>query len=301
MKTYDELRAFKAVVDSNGISAAARALNLPKSTLARRITDLEARLGVPLFIRDTRHFVLTSFGRDCYVQCVRAVQETEKLFDMADRAGAAAVGSLHVICPPLLGTVLIERLATEFAAAAPRVQLHLEETAWIIDPRQATADMVIYAAFEPLPDLDVVARRISQSPYTLAASPELVERLGPIKTPEDLFAADSLGLGPKTRKWVWHLNRGDESRVVALEPRFTTTHLSALLAATRQGIGVASVPVFICRQDFASGRLVRVLEDWHPAPVSIYAIFPNRRSLSTAASHFLEMLMRHVPEILNRV
>lgn len=300
MKTYDELRAFKAVVERNGISAAARALNLPKSTLARRINDLEERLGVPLFHRDTRSFVLTSFGRDCYVQCVRAVRETETLFEMADRAGAAPVGSLHVICPPLLGAILIERLVSEFAASAPRVQLHLEETAAIIDPRQATADLVIYAAFEPLPDMDVVARRIMLSPYTLAASPALIERMGPIETPEDLLKADSLGLGPKTRKWAWHVNCGDESRTVAFEPRFTTTHLSALIAATRQGIGVASLPLVVCKDDFASGRLVRILEEWHPAPVSIYAIFPNRRSLSTAASHFLDMIIRQVPEILDR-
>ncbi|MEN2978557.1 LysR family transcriptional regulator [Tistrella bauzanensis] len=256
------------------------------------------RLGVPLFHRDARRFVLTSFGRDCYAQCARAVHETNKLFEMAERAGAAPSGTLHVICPPLLGTLMIERLVAEFAVKAPRVRLHLEETAAIVDPRQVSADLVIYGAFSPLPDLDVVARRILVSPYTLAAHPDVMAAAGPVTDPGDLARLDCLGFGPVARKWRWTLQRGAETRVVDFEPRFSTTHLSALIEAVRQGIGVAPVPTGPCVEDFRSGRLVRLLPDWQPPSASIYAIFPDRRSLSTAAAHFLDMIITRVPEIL---
>lgn len=297
MQGLDEFYAFKTVVDCGGISAASRHLGLPKSTLARRLGDLERRLGMALFHRGPRSLVLTSFGRECYNQCSRVVWEAEKVFEIADRARQTPSGSLHVICPPLLGTLVIEQLAVEYMQAAPRVRLHLEETAWILDPRLATADLVIVATFDPLPDLDVIARRIVSCPYKLVAHPRILEKRKP-RVPQELTEIEGIGFGPKATAWIWRLRKGKENVSVPFDPRFSTTQLSALIQAARLGIGIASLPSAVCEEDMASGQLVTVLDEWTPPAAEIYAVYPSRRALSMAAEHFLELIEKRLPMLI---
>lgn len=298
MKGLDELYTFKMLVDCGGISAASRKMSLPKSTLARRLEALEKRLGVPLILRGSNRFMLTNFGRECYAQCSRVVRETDKVFDMANRAAQTPSGFLHVVCPPMLGSYIIEKLAAEFVARAPRVKLHLEETAWLLDPRSVSADLLIYATTGPLPDLDVVARRIFTSPYKLVADPSnFVERAAP-QHPRDLSGFDCIGFGPKSGNWSWSLRKGKETAVVDFSPRFSTNQLSAVITAVRQGIGIAGLPAGICDEETRQGRLVPVLGEWSPQPANIYAVYPHRRTLTMAAEHFLELVEERLPELL---
>ncbi|BCH22684.1 LysR family transcriptional regulator [Mesorhizobium sp. L-8-10] len=298
MKGLDELYTFKMVVDCGGISPASRRLNLPKSTLARRLNDLEKRLGVPLFHRGPRQFVLTSFGRECYGQCSRVVRETDRVFEMADRVARMPAGFLHVVCPPLLGTLIVEQLAAEFVDAAPKVRLHLEETAWLLDPRLVSADLVIHAAFEPLPDLDVIARRVASTPYVLVAHPSVLAGRNAPAEPDDLAEFDCIGFGPKSTAWGWRLRKGKETSRVEFEPRFSTTQLTALMTAVGRGIGIASVPITLCEQDIRSGELVHVLSEWNPSPADIYAVYPSRRALTVAAEQFLRLIEDRLPRLL---
>lgn len=298
MKRLDDLYTFKMVVDCGGISPASRRLNLPKSTLARRLNELEKRLGVPLFHRGPRQFVLTNFGRECYLQCSRVVRETDKVFEMADRAAQTPSGFLHVICPPLLGTLIIEQLAAEFVEAAPKVRLHLEETAWVLDPRLVSADLVIHGAFEPLPDLDVIARRVVSSPYLLVAHPSVLKGRSALQDPQELTNFDCIGFGPKSTPWAWRLRRGKETCLVEFEPRFSTTQLSALIKAAGQGVGIASVPSAMCQDEIRSGQFVHVLSEWSPPAANIYAVYPSRRALTMAAERFLNLIEKRLPQML---
>ena len=232
MDGLDDMTVFKATVDHGSASAAGRHLGMPKSTVARRILELETRLGTPLFHRGRQHYVLTSFGKDCYQQCARVVIEAEKVFAMADRQRGTPTGSLHVICPPLIGEMLIDQLAAEFVIAEPHVRLHLDAGMTVFDPRPASADLIIYPTFEPLPNSDVIARRIFTNEYVLAASPQFLDGRS-LRDPQALKSFECLGLGSPASEWVWRLKRGREAALHRFTPRFTTTQLSALRQAVR--------------------------------------------------------------------
>jgi len=294
MRGLDDMYVFKMVVDHGGLSPAGRQMGVAKSTLARRLADLERRLGAPLFHRGPRQFVLTSFGQECYRQCARVAAEADRLLALAERLQAVPTGSLHVIAPPYLSEIAVEGLATEFALAHPHVRLHFEASALIFDPRFVSADLVIYPAFEALPDADIVARKLITSPFALMASPDL-PGLDTLADPSGLAAMPCLGFGRKTTEWLWRLRRGRETSVVRFEPRFSTYHLSALLQAARQGLGIAALPLDLCAEELRRGRLVRVLEDWLPPPVNIFAVYPGGRTLTTAARSFLDMLVQRLP------
>lgn len=298
MNGLDDMYLFRKVVECGGISATSRRLGLAKSTLARRIGELETRLGLQLYHRDSRRFVLTSFGSECYQHCVRLANEADKVLALAERTRAQPTGVLHVICPPVIGSAIVDALAVEFAASVPDVRLHLEETMGIYDPRETLADFVIYPSFTALPDSTLVARKIMSSPYILAVRPDVLGVRPSPKEPDDLEDIPCIGLGSRGTEWKWRFRKGRQVQSYRFAPVFTTTLPSALLHAAMQGLGVASLPTALCRRAFDDGRLMPLLEDWVPDPVTLYAVYPSSRALTTAARQFLNLLLERLPVLL---
>ncbi|MDO1584835.1 LysR family transcriptional regulator [Rhizobium oryzicola] len=298
MNGLDDMYLFRKIVECGGISAAARRLGVSKSTLARRVGDLETRLGLPLYHRGSRRFGLTNFGAECYQHCVRLANEADKVLALAERSRAQPTGVLHVVCPPVLGTAIVDALAVEFAASVPEVRLHLEETMGIFDPRDSMADFAIYPSFAALPDSSLVARKIMTSPYILAARPDVLEGRSVPKSPEELQDFRCIGLGKRGTEWKWRLRKTRQVHTHRFAPVFTTTLPSALLSAACQGLGIASLPKALCYDHFEAKRLMPLLEDWVPDPVTIYAVYPSSHALSTAARQFLNLLMQRLPQLM---
>lgn len=296
----DDLELFRNIVDCGGLSAAARRLGIAKSTLSRRMAALEDRLGQPLYHRNTRRFRLTNFGAEIHRHCVGMATEAEKVFALAERMRQQPAGMLHVICPPVIGSAVVDALAVEFAASAPGVRLHLEETIGVFDPRTTLADFIIYPSAGPLPDSALIARRIMSSPHLLAAHPDvLLGRPEPLE-PSDLAGFPCMGRGDRGTDWHWTLHRKTRVERIDFDPVFTATLPSAMLQAARHGLGIASLPEAICQDDMRSGRLVRILPDWQPEPMHMYAIFPNSKELTAAARHFLDLLIERLPRFIQK-
>jgi DNA-binding transcriptional LysR family regulator len=292
MDHFDDFRLFERVADCGGISEAARRHGFPKSTLARRIAEFETRIGVRLIERGARRFALTEFGERCYAHCRRIAEEAEAIADLAEQARSRPAGVLRVHCPPVLGARTIEKLAAEFAVNAPDVRLHLEQTTAVLDPRHAQADLIVHAAFGPLPDSSLVAQKIHASPYTLVARPDILAGRLPFKQPQDLANVDCLGLGARRTDWNWVLRSGSRSATFRFEPRFSANVPSALLRAALAGLGVAALPDILCAEDLASGRLVKVLENWKPRSADIYAIYADKKHVKKSVRMFVDCLRR---------
>lgn len=296
MKGLDDMYLFTVVVECRGFAAASRHVRLPKSTLARRIANLERQLKVPLFHRGARPFSLTNFGAECYAQCIKMVSEANEVMSLADRTRTTPAGSLKIICPALLSELFVEQLVAEFAVSAKGVRVHLEVAWHMLDPRSAACDLIIYPAFEPLPASDLVARKLYVAEYVLVAAPAIADQIQSGSMPDILKKCECLGLGARSADWTWHLtNREGKEYVLKFEPRFATTQLSALHRAAVEGLGVAALPRELCSPDLRAGRLVRILPEWQPSPATIFAIYPSGRSMTAAARHFLDMLIERFP------
>lgn len=293
MRNLDDLYLFRKVVDLGGVSAASRELRIPKSTVTRRIALLEARLGSPLFHRSAQGLTLTNFGQECHLRSAALVDDADRLFEFVDRRREEPNGFLHVIYPATIGTALIEPLAADFALLQPQVQLHLEASTELIDPRSISADLVFHFAFNPLPDADFIARKLYENPFVLVAHPGVLKGRRLPEEPQALQGLPCLGFGPKSSHWNWRLHKGDRNYTHGFEPALTTFQLSALVTAVRHSAGIASAPLSVVGKEISDGALLRVLPDWNPLPAVLYAIYPNRRSLTTAAWRFLEVVQKH--------
>ncbi|MDE2367227.1 MAG: LysR family transcriptional regulator [Betaproteobacteria bacterium] len=291
MQDLNDLYYYVQAVDHGGFAPAGRSLGIPKSKLSRRITMLEARLGVRLIQRSTRHFVVTEAGETYYVHCKAMLVEAEAAQEAIDTLKAEPRGVIRMTCPTPLVDAYVGVMLAEFMARYPYVTVHMEATNRRIDVVSESVDVALRVRSPPLENSDLAMRILGDRSQCLVASPALVQRLGFPAKPAALSNWPSLGLGTsrQTHRWVLH---GPDSAQTTLHhtPRFVTTDMIALRNAAVVGVGVVQLPVVMARDQLAAGLLVRVVPDWAPRPEIIHAVFPSRRGLLPSVRALIDFL-----------
>ena len=99
VQDLNNLYFFAKVVDFGSYTAAAKALGLQTSKLSRRITALEAELGVRLINRTTRRLSLTEAGKTFHRHCLALLDEAQAARDAMSQILASPQGLLRISCP----------------------------------------------------------------------------------------------------------------------------------------------------------------------------------------------------------
>lgn len=291
MGTVEELILLAEVVEAGGFSAASVRCGIPKSRLSRRIAKLEERLGVGLIRRDSRRFEVTDLGRQLYQQACSIRDAALSAVGLAQDSAGEPTGLLRVACPVALATAVVMPIAAEFARTYPRVQLALHTTLGAPDTLAERFDVIIHPSIGALPDCDMVARRLGVATYVLVAAPAVAHAVRAMDDPQQLAGAATIGwdfLGPRGR---WQLV-GPDGRTadVKVKECFYSDNLLVVREAAAQGLGIAPMSRRLCEPDLADGRLQLVLPGWGPPPLTMYAVYASRRSLSTAGQRFIAQL-----------
>jgi len=289
----DDLMLLVEVIDAGGFSAASARTGIPKSRLSRRIAALEEQLGVNLLLRNSRYFEVTEIGQQLYQhgRCIRS--EMYAAMTLAHDSQAEAHGSLHIACPIALASVIVGRVATEFALAHPRVRLRLSTTMGTVESLTKHFDLVLLPSAQSLPDSEMIVQRLAFAPYLLVATPAVVEAAGYPAYPEGGLAVDAIGWGSAEESSCWHLIGPDQQHAeLGTRIRFSSDNLLVIREAALAGLGVARLSAALCRQDIEQGRLRVLMPGWAPPPMSIYALYASRRHISIAGKLFLLELIR---------
>lgn len=298
MGTVEELILLAEVVEAGGFSAASARTGMPKSRLSRRVAKLEQRLGVGLIRRDSRHFEVTELGQQLYQRACSIRESALSAVGLAQDSVGEPTGLLRVACPIALATGFVTRIAASFVRQHPRVQLSLTTTLGSADTLAERFDVVIHPSFVALSDCDMVARRLNVSPYVLIAAPELARQMD-LQQPEQLSEVETVGWDFLGRRGHWHLV-GPEGRMldVKVKERLSTDNLLVLRAAALEGAGVAPMALAQVRAELEAGKLSIVLPGWAPPPLTLYAVYPSRRALSTAGARFIADLLTELGRTL---
>lgn len=281
-----DLAAFVAVIEAGGFAEAARHLGVAPSTLSRTVTRLEALLGVPLLRRSTRAIELTPEGRDLLLAAQDIVTRTEALADLAGH-GMSPRGPLRVNAPVgFVLHVIAPRLA-EFRARYPRVELTLDMTDRPVDLIDSHADLAI--RFGPLPDSDLLQRRLGRAPWRLVAAPDYLKRAGWPERPEDLSHLSQVRFTAPA-----HINTLQFEGLhapVDVPPSVHAENGEAVRNLLLGGMGIARLSEFMIAEDLAAGRLVSLFPDrLQAAPLDITALYLTRASGLRRLAAFLDWL-----------
>ena len=274
------------IVDHGGISAAGRALGVPKSSLSRRLARLERRLGTQLLRRNTRSLSLTDAGARFVARCRPIVAEAEAAQRELVAGTGRPSGLLRVAASVGFGQVVLLPLLLDFLDRHPEVRLDLhlgdERVALIRDGFDLAVRM------GELDDAELVQRRLATIRRRLVASPAYLARAGAPAALEELARHDAVLLDPRANQWAFTVAGGEHA--VAVRGRVAVRNLFGIREAVLRGMGLAPLPEFLIAADLADGRLVEVLSAHPPTSVAATAIHPLSRAPSVTVRHLLDHL-----------
>lgn len=286
----NDLLLFARVADAGSFSRAAERVGLPKSTVSRRITALEARLGERLLLRTTRKLTLTDLGHAVLEHGRQVMAEVEAASALAQHRQAEPGGRLRVSMPSGLARDLFAPMLAEFIAKYPAISLELDLTARHVDLIGENFDLAIRIGDLP-DDASLAARRLAVFSKSLYAAPAYLRRRGAPSEPEALMEHDGLRLLARTGDPLpWLLRRGD-TRWEGVPPgRATANSPELLVRLARAGAGIAAVGDHLALPYVRDGELVRVLPDWSLPPAAAWAVFPGRRLMPARTRVLLDAM-----------
>lgn len=281
---------FGAVVKHGSFTAAGRALALPKSTVSRRVAQLEEELGLRLLQRTTRRMSVTEAGRQFYDYCLRVTELSEAAYRQAAGQLETPSGLLRITTDEVFGTVFLPDMLAGFMKDHPALDVNVVLSPRRLDLIEQGFDLAVWAG--PLPDSSYIARRLGEDPQLLCASPAYVKRAGTPQTPEELADHDCLVYGIKPTPVAWKLmDATGRLRAFTVAGRLKAGDMTVLLRSALAGLGIARLPGFMAAPELATGRLVNVLPGWHTEPTQAQLVYPSSQGLSPKVRAFADYLV----------
>jgi len=286
----NDLLLFARIVEAGSFSLAAQRLDLPKSTVSRRISLLEASLGERLLQRTTRKLMLTEFGTSLLEHARKVADEVEAAGALAQHRQAAPSGKLRISVPPDFANVGMIELIPLFSERYPAVTLELDLSPRRVDLVAEGFDIAIRMGDLP-EDSTLAARRVAVEHMGLYAAPSYIARRGLPEHPDDLLQYDLLCILSRSGgPMPWHLQRGKVVWKRELRARLTANSPELLARMACSGMGIAASSDLFVASYLAKGELVRVLPEWEMPTATGWAVFPGRRLMPAKTRVFLDMM-----------
>ncbi len=301
MDNLNDLYMYAMVVEHGGFSKAERALGIPKSRLSRRITELEADLGVRLLQRGSRHFVVTDVGQRVYQHVQSMLTEAQAARDVVAELQVEPRGVLRVSVPVDIAEQQMPRILPEFMKLYPQIQLQLSVTNRRIDLLNEGIDVAIRVRDSLDNDGNLVMRNFGQTTAVLVASPDYLDRMGRPQHPHELIQHQTLSSNEREydQQWTLHGPEGKES--FAIKPQLMGFSFALLGSLAEQGQGITLLPLLRCVDQLKTGKLEIVLPNWR-VPQGIYhAVFASRRGMLPAVRVFIDFLAEKIPPMLHEL
>ncbi|MCS0614807.1 LysR family transcriptional regulator [Massilia kyonggiensis] len=286
----NDLLLFARIVEAGSFSMAAQRLDLPKSTVSRRIAMLEASVGERLLQRTTRRLMLTEFGASLLEHARKVAEEVEAAGALAQHRQAAPSGKLRISMPQDFANVVMADMIPKFMERYPAVSLELDLSPRRVDLVAENFDIAIRMGDLP-EDSTLAARRVAIQQFGLYAAPSYLAQRGLPEHPDDLLQHDLLCILSRSGGAVpWILQRGKVRWEKELTARLTANSPQLLAKIACSGGGIAASTDFIVAKYVKKGELVRVLPDWDLPGSTGWAVFPGRRLMPAKTRAFLDML-----------
>ncbi len=297
----DALLIFGKVVECRSLSKAAALLGMPKSTVSRKLSKLEADLGIKLLRKNTHQLTVTDLGKKIYSHGANILAEANGVRALVEGSKQEPQGELRVAIPVFVGIDYASRVGAAFLQRYPNSRLDIRLVDNVVHPINDGYDVVFGTG--PLQDSMLIARKVFSLELFLCASPDFVRHLDePITAPAQLstlpFIDFGLTGGPRKLSLAKHKRRYELSPTV----RARANNFQVCKQYILEGLGVGAMPnQIICTTELRDGSIVPVLPDWTLDGLDVYMIHPFQLSFSTLISAFYETACEIIVENSARV
>jgi DNA-binding transcriptional LysR family regulator len=288
--SLDDVYLFAQVTAAGGLIKGAKRLGLPKSTVSRRLANLEREVGAKLLNRDARHFALTEVGQAYAQHAAQLVESYDMAQDFLAHRDAKPRGVLKVAMPADFAIFYLADAIATFSHAFPSVTLDIEASPQLVDIVGERFDLVIRMG--KLPDSSLVAKPLINVARHFYASKQLLKKTGVPKTLVQLqempfVALQTQAPGASTLR----MELSGSGAVFVPRTVIKTNSIGLVRELVATGAGVAALPDAMGR-----GQMVRLLETHAPQAVQAHFLLPQKQWLPAKTRAFIDHVQRSFEE-----
>jgi len=280
---------FAHVVNEQSFSAAARKLNVSRSSVSKSVAKLEQALGASLLNRNTRHLSLTEVGAAFFDYCTRIGYEADEAHKMIDNLNTQPRGVLKIVASVAFGTLHIAPAVGDFLRRYPELGIDMTITDRVVDLAEEGYDVAISVTSD-LPQA-LVARKLAPIRRRLCATPGYFEEFGIPQSPGDLVKHNCLDYIHSGDRGLWRFTGPDGEVSVSVSGKLRINDDEALSQVVLSGFGIALLPTFIIGKDLQAKRLKSVLSEYIPTKQQVYALYMPKRNLPIKIRAFVDFLV----------
>lgn len=282
---FNEVAIFIKVIQKGSFTAAARALEMPKSTVSTKISSLENRLGVSLITRTTRKIRLTPAGEAFFLRSTKAIDEIMAAELAVRSKNIMPQGHFRITAPIDVGNTIFPYLSMIFLKKFPGVELDIQLSDRQVNFLEEKVDLAIRAG--DLKDSSLIAKKAGDVVFNLYASPKYLKEKDPPATLKDLSSHRCIIFKPHSDDWL--LTNGTRKTSVTLKDKASVNNTNLARSMAVEGVGIALLPSFLCEEEVKKKNLVQILPEWSTPPSSIYFVYPNQKYVSPAIRAFMDV------------
>ena len=291
MDTITRMRAFVAVVDAGGFSAAARETGRSKALMSKYVSELEGELGARLLNRTTRQLSLTEAGEAAYEEVRELLRRVGELRERIEATTTAPRGRLRVSIPTTIGAIEVAPAVMAFLAAHPDIRLELSLEDRFVNLVEEGFDVAV--RISALADSTLIARKLANFRVAVFASPALIASHGKPEHPSELSGLPCIIDTNLRSRGNWQFLDDGTRFSVAVKGRVEVNSPQAAAEAARAGLGFCRGPWAGIRGDVEAGRLVTVLDDYALDDLGIYVVYAHREQLPAKIRAFIDHLVAY--------
>lgn len=284
------LQIFVRVVDSGSFSRAAEHMGMAASSVTASVQKLERDLGTRLLQRTTRRVRPTADGEQLYERAMLLLADAEEAQTLFRQHSTQARGRLRVEMPSRIARLIIAPALPALMAQHPDLEIELNSSDRIADLVEAGIDCVLRVGAAGAPHL--AARSLGELRLATCASPGLVAEHGMPSNPHELsrFPAIHYGPLPSGGQDEWELGSAGQRHHVPMRGRIAVNNTESYVACCIAGLGVIQAPAYDVQAEINSGKLVELLPDHPPAPLSLQVFYPGQHRQSRRLRVFIDWL-----------
>jgi DNA-binding transcriptional LysR family regulator len=294
----NDTMTFVKVIEGGSFTAAARELRLPKTTVSRRIRELEERLGAQLLHRTTRRLSLTEAGSVYFQQCRHIPQTLADAESSVGQLQGRPRGTLRVTSSHSLMLSLIGPLLAEFRELYPKVTIDLVLSHRTIDLVESHVDIALRMG--PLVDSTMVARRLAVLSNRVYASPAYLKKHGEPTHPFELQRHCALvtRVARRGSGYAWPMTKDGTTESYEITPVIEADDPEVLKAPLFAGAGLMMATDMIMSRHAAEGLVKAILPGWLGRCPELHAVFPRGHVQPPKLRMFVDFLVERLPNAL---
>ncbi|KJG09413.1 LysR family transcriptional regulator [Photobacterium kishitanii] len=285
MIDIETLKILNAVAEFRSFTAASENLSIPKSTISRKIKNLEEETGIKIFIRNTRKINITRAGSILIRKSQSIIDEYCLFVNFTKDMLMIPEGNIKILAPSEFNIGILNSFVSQFCCRYPKI--NIESSVHIFDNSEIdNLDFDVLFSIEGVNiDENLICRNLSKFQRRLVATPKYLKQSKFQDTIEQLFEMTLI----MSNKKAWNLY--SDNKEIKISPKkqiIITDSMRFALNLSLKNTGIASLPAMFVDSYIKSGELVEVLSSWKLKEDTIKIIYPSRSYTNFSSRIFIE-------------